>query len=257
MSGSRLPGPVCIETQPGSILDGTSALLRAPAPAPVCAESPLFAGSMPSLAVAAPDLGFLFRQCLNPTMGLADADYAAAAKTLAVEVATIKAVADVETSGSAFDAMGRPRILFERHYFHRLTAGRFDADHALISAESAGGYGRFSAQYAKLEEAYGLDADAALSSASWGRFQIMGSNCRAAGFTSVRRFVLALCRDEAAHLSAFVSVVGASKAMAQALRKQDWAAFASAYNGAGYKKNLYDAKLKTAYDQFARDEVKK
>ena len=26
---------------------------------------------------------------------------------------------------------------------------------------------------------------------------------------------------------------------------------------AGYKKNLYDAKLKTAYDQFAKDEVKK
>ena len=117
MSGSRLPGPVCIEAQPGSILDGTSALLRTPAPAPVCAESPLFAGNTPSLAAAAPDLGFLFRQCLNPTMGLAAADYAAAAKTLAVEVATIKAVADVETSGSAFDAMGRPRILLSATIF--------------------------------------------------------------------------------------------------------------------------------------------
>ena len=71
MSGSRLPGPVCIETQPWSILDGTSALLRTPAPAPVCAESPLFAGNTPNLAAAAPDLGFLFRQCLSPTMGLA------------------------------------------------------------------------------------------------------------------------------------------------------------------------------------------
>ena len=39
--------------------------------------------------------------------------------------------------------------------------------------------------------------------------------------------------------------------------KQDWAAFASACNGAGYKKRFYDAKLKTAYDQFAKDEVKK
>ena len=39
-------------------------------------------------------------------------------------------------------------------------------------------------------------------------------------------------------------------------RKQDWAAFANAYNGAGYKKNLYDAKLKTAYDLFAEDELK-
>ena len=197
----------------------------------------------------------LFRACRNPQVGLTDEDYAAAASVLGVDPATIKAVAEVETSGSAFDTMGRPRILFERHYFHRLTLGRHDAHHAAISSRAAGGYGKFSAQYAKLEEAYGLDPDAALGSASWGRFQIMGSNYRAAGFSSVREFVRALTRSEGAHLSAFVQFVGHDKGMSHALQRQDWADFARAYNGKGFKKNLYDSKLKAAYDRFAAEEA--
>ena len=257
MSGFRIPGPLCVEAQPWSIFDGTSVLWRTPAPAPLCTESPLFATNHAQLNAAAPDLSFLFRLCLNPATGLSEEDYAAAAKDLGVDVATIKAVADVETSGSAFDTMGRPRILFERHYFHRLTAGRYDKRHARISAATAGGYGKFSAQYAKLEEAYALDPDAALSSASWGRFQIMGSNHRAAGYASVRLFVEALSRSEAAHLRAFVAFVGNDKTMAKALRDKEWAAFAKAYNGKGYKKNLYDDKLKAAYDRFAVEDAGK
>ena len=66
----------------------------------------------------------------------------------------IQAVAEVATSGEAFDESGRPRILFERHYFHRRTGGRHAATHPRISNARAGGYGQFSAQYGKLEEAY-------------------------------------------------------------------------------------------------------
>ena len=57
---------------------------------------------------------------------------------------------------------------------------------------------------------------------------------------------------DAAHLQAFVQFVNSDAAMAGALRKRDWAAFAKAYNGAGYKKNGYDTKLEAAYDRFAR-----
>ena len=121
-----------------------------------------------------------------------------------------------------------------------------------ISNSLAGGYGKFSAQYGKLERAYVLDAVAALESASWGRFQIMGSNYRDAGFVLVQEFVLALARTEAAHLQAFASLVSANKGLHKALEKKDWAAFAKAYNGKGYKKNDYDSKLKNAYDKFAK-----
>jgi hypothetical protein len=253
MAGFRLPGPLCADAQPWDLGDGTTPPAVGIPPGPVCATSPLFRGAAPFLPATEPDPGIVFRACLNPTRGLSDADYGRAAAALGAEIAAVQAVADVETSGNAFDEHGRPRILFERHYFHRLTGGRFDASHAAISAPTAGGYGKFSEQYGKLEIAYGLDADAALRSASWGRFQIMGDNHRAAGFASVREFVVALTRSEAAHLDAFVAFVGVDKAMAEALRKKDWTAFARRYNGPGYAKNDYDGKLKAAYERFAKE----
>lgn len=255
MAGYRLPGPVCGEQQPWSLLDGTLALWRLPPPGPICVASSIFRASAPLVLDSDTDVGSLFHACLNPATGLSDAAYDEAAAALGVDVAAIKTVADVETSGAAFDGFGRPRILFERHYFHRLTSGRYDLAHARVSAKAAGGYGKFSAQYGKLEEAYALDADAALRSASWGRFQIMGDNFIAAGFASSKDFVKAMTRSEEAQLRAFVHFVSSRKTMADALRKKDWAAFAKAYNGPGYKKNLYDTKLDAAYLRFKKTEA--
>lgn len=251
MAGYRLPGPTCGEPQPWSLLDGTLALWRLPAPGPVCVASPIFRASAPLVGDIDTDVSFLFHSCPNPATGISDVAYDKAATALGVDVATIEAVADVETSGDAFDGFGRPRILFERHYFHRLTAGRFDLKHPRVSAESAGGYGKFSAQYGKLEEAYALDADAALRSASWGRFQIMGDNYIAAGFASPQEFVRAMTRSEEAQLQAFVNFVRSRGSMATALRDKNWAAFAKVYNGKGYAKNQYDSKLAAAHARFA------
>jgi hypothetical protein len=195
------------------------------------------------------DLGMLFQGHLNPEQGLSDAHYLQAASALNVEVAAIQAVAEVETSGHAFDNQGRPTILFERHYFHRLTQGAFDATHGSISQASAGGYGKFSEQYGKLEEAWHLAPDAALRSASWGRFQIMGDNFRAAGFDSASAMVLAHTRAEFEHLKAFVHFVLSNKGMPPALRAKDWNTFARAYNGKGYKANDYDGKMQRAYER--------
>jgi len=251
VAGYRIPGPVCGGEEPWSLLDGTNALWRLPLPGPICVTSPGYRGSAPLRSAPDNDLSFLFRSCPNPSRGISDAAYDEAAKTLGVDVATIRAVADVETSGEAFDALGRPRILFERHYFHRLTSGRYDQSHARVSASQSGGYGTFAEQYGKLEEAYALDPDAALRSASWGRFQIMGDNFVAAGFASSQEFVLAMTRSEEAQLDAFVRFVSSRSSMAEALRKKDWTSFAIAYNGPGYKKNRYDAKLAEAYERFA------
>jgi N-acetylmuramidase len=204
----------------------------------------------PSLSESQIDLSFLFNQCRAPKMGLSEDDYAAAAKELDVDVASIKAVALVESAGKPFDLNGRPVILFERHYFHRLTGGRFDAKHPGISAKKPGGYNEPS--YDKLEEAYGLDPDAALESASWGRFQIMGSNYKSAGFTSVRAFVLAMSTSEVQHLNAFVAFIKSDKTMAKALRDHDWAGFAKCYNGKNYSINKYDEKLQKKFDELTK-----
>jgi hypothetical protein len=233
-SSGLLGFPTCIPTQ---------SLRQAPWTGPLPFSPP------PRKPAVEPDVSFLFRMCLNPKQGLDKEAYESAAKLLDAEVAAIQAVAQVETSGNAFDEEGRPRILFERHYFHRLTHGRHDHLHPDISNALRGGYGKFSAQYGKLEKAYALDPRAALQSASWGRFQIMGKNFQAAGFSSVQTFVLALTRSEANHLQAFANFVKANKAMHEAWKKKDWAVFAKGYNGSSYKENKYDTKLAEAYKQ--------
>lgn len=134
----------------------------------------------------APAVESLFNSCRMPQMGIDEEAYEDAAKQLKVDVAAIKAVANVETKGSAFDKEGRPTILYERHYFHRLTQGKFSKKNPDISNSASGGYGKFSAQYGKLEKAYKLAPDAALMSASWGRFQIMGANHVSAGYTTAQ-----------------------------------------------------------------------
>jgi hypothetical protein len=108
-----------------------------------------------------------------------------------------------------------------------------------------------------LEKAFKLNQDAALKSASWGRFQIMGEAFDAAGFSSVRGFVLALSRAEAEHIKAFVSFIGRKSAALRALRSKDWARFAAAYNGPGYKNFNYDEKIENAYKKFAKIQMKR
>ena len=208
--------------------DGTSPRVLMPTPGGVDANVAPYAACRWPAVPARIDLEFLFRECRNPARGLSADDYATAAAELGVDVPAIQAVAEVETSGEDFDESGRPRILFERHYFHRRTDGRYAATHPRISNARAGGYGKFSAQYGKLEEAYRLAPEAALRAASWGRFQIMGDNFKAAGFASVEAFVLAMTRSEAEHLMAFTRFAKNNKRVLAALRTHDWAPFAAA-----------------------------
>ena len=55
---------------------------------------------------------------------LTAADFARAAKNLNVEIAAIRAVAEVEAAGAGFLPDGRPAILYEAHVFHKETGGK-------------------------------------------------------------------------------------------------------------------------------------
>lgn len=253
MSGARVGSSTCGSELIGSLEDGTLMRWLAPTPRPLSLAPPARWMCPAALArpVQVPDVSHLFNSCREPVRGLSEAAFADAARQLAVEVAAIRAVAEVESPGEAFDEEGRPRILFERHYFHRLTGGRFARQHPELSNPGWGGYGRYRAQYGKLERAFRLDPSAALQSASWGRFQIMGEHYATLGYASPQAMVQALARSEDEHLRAFVRFLKAHPAMLRALQRKDWAGFARAYNGKGYKKNAYDAKLKAAYDRLA------
>lgn len=192
---------------------------------------------------------------------LTDTDFIRAARELQCEIAVIKAVTKKEAPKGGFLLDGRPVILFERHIFRRLTCGRLDATHPHLSHRSPGGYGAAGRhQHGRLSEAAELDRSAALQSASWGRFQIMGFNWMACGYPSLQDFVNAMYDSEGEQLHAFARYVRSEKrrypikgpfhgmTMADALRRKAWAVFGYLYNGPDYRINQYDISLKHHYD---------
>jgi hypothetical protein len=169
---------------------------------------------------------------------------------LSISASTLWAVLSVETSGCGYLPDRRPLILFERHYFSRLTEGKYDAAHPGISNSQAGGYGKPGAnQYARLAEAIALDRSAALRSASWGIGQIMGANYAACGCANVEEMVAKMVDSEGGQLACMAAFV-AGKGLAAALKAGDWARFARGYNGPNYAINAYDQKLLSAHARF-------
>lgn len=190
---------------------------------------------------------------------LTESDFLVAAKLLRCDVAAIKAVAEVESSGSGFLKDGRLRILFEGHQFFRYCKGAYAKTHPSIchphwtrenycrgkSAEQRG-----ICEHERLSKAILLDRKAALMSCSIGKFQVMGFNFALCGFKTVEEFWSALSKSEAAHLNAFCAYVQAV-GLDDELREHRWADFARRYNGPGYQKNLYDIKLAKAWIKYA------
>ena len=186
---------------------------------------------------------------------ITDEKWVALAATLGVERAVLQAVAQVESGGSGFLATTppRPKILFEGHCFHRLTNGRFSAAHPTISflRWTRQHYARTGlGEWARLEQAMALDRTAALQSASWGAFQIMGANHAQCGYSDVEAFVAAQHAGAEAQLEAFTRFIS-RRWYLEPLKARDWARFAQRYNGPGFAANKYDVKLQAAYAALA------
>jgi len=188
-------------------------------------------------------------QSPNPSP-VSDAELAGAAQALGCKLADIKAVSHVEAPRGGFLPApdNRPVILFESHAFHTNTGGRYDATHPGISTPSwEHNYGAAGAhQYDRLNEAIALDREAALKSASWGKYQIMGSNFAEAGYDNVEAFVADMCHDEGYQLDAFVAFIQ-NAGIQTALDHEDWRSFAYRYNGPG-QVEVYSAMIRKAAD---------
>ncbi len=184
---------------------------------------------------------------------LTDLDYKNASERSGIEVALIKAVAEVESKGSGFLKNSYPKILFEAHKFSKYTNHVFDEKYPHISSLhwNRGLYLGGRKEYMRLAEAMILNQVAALLSASWGKFQIMGFNHLACGYETVELFVLDMYKNEFNHLIAFLNFIESSH-LKEPLIKKEWDKFARGYNGKGYKQNRYDEKLSNAYEKHLR-----
>ena len=187
----------------------------------------------------------------NNIAKLSDADYVRAAQLLNVEVAAIRAVTSVESNGGGFLPSKRPRILFESHLFARFTTQKYNQSNPNVSSKiwNKALYKGGEKEYDRLLEAMRLNEQAALKSASYGLFQILGSNCQSCGHDNVYDFVKANVESEAQQLECFIKFLQAN-GLDVHLRNKDWNAFAKKYNGPGYLQNAYHTKLQDAYNKF-------
>lgn len=186
----------------------------------------------------------VFTNCDAPAV--TPVEIAAFAKEIGCSEKQIRAVAKVESAGGGFTHSGLPKILFERHYFWRFTDGKFGE--TVFSNPHGGGYDFDS--WEKLTLAACKDPHSAFASASWGKFQIMGSHWHDLGYANALAFAYSFTRSEAAHYEALVRFIKANNLTAAikalSTRPSDCVEFARRYNGKGYRQNRYDEKLAEA-----------
>lgn len=227
---------------------------------------------------------------------IGNSDWDNLAGSLDCEPATLKAIARVESGGrSSFwrlnghDGAHIPALVFERHYFSRLTRRVYDNAHPDISwarsyrkndrlgqrdlamhdgqIDADDVYGGYARGYLRLINAYRLDPDAALKSCSWGKFQIMGENHQLCDHDFADDFVGEMCISEHAQiklLAAFIrrkprawrdpknKSLGKEISLWDAVKTKNWAAIAFNYNGPDYKTHRYDEKLRAAYEEYSK-----
>lgn len=196
------------------------------------------------------------------TRWLSDDDINMAANSLDLAPEIVRAVYKVESNGRGF-IDGFPKTLFEGHVFwarlkkygldpQRLASSNRDI---LYPHWTRDYYGNAVKERDRLARAQMIHPAAALESASWGLFQIMGYHWENLGYSSVGEYADCMRRHERDHLQAFCEFIKhktfRNAPLVGLLRKRDWANFAYAYNGSGYRVNRYDDKLEAAYRKYS------
>jgi len=196
---------------------------------------------------------------------LSEQDLINFANIFQLELATVKAVNEIESSGKGFLLSGKPKILFEGHVFWRELEKRGINPNDYYNSNTANVlYKNWTKQYyvggegehVRLQKAKQISSDqrftdAANASASWGCFQIMGFHAMPLGYSSIDDFVQKMSINEGEHLNAFGRFLSTNH-LISFLQNKEWAEFARRYNGAGYKANKYDTKLATAYAKYSK-----
>lgn len=174
------------------------------------------------------------------------------ANNIGVPASMLLAFKEVESAGEGFLPDGRSKILFERHKMYdqlRILASAQFADsmakiHPNIVNKERGGYQGHEAEHKRLDIAMGINKIAALKSASWGLFQIMGFNHNLCGYPNVIDFVEANKRSEKDQLTCVVRFIQGQPNLLAAIRQRNHLRTAQLYNGPAQQG--YDVKLRDA-----------
>lgn len=192
---------------------------------------------------------------------------AAAADAAGLPVASVLAVIAVESEGVLVWPLGDlgawPAIRPEGHVFWReLPEGlrRVAADAGLAwprwDRARAPRTRREAVQtYLRMAE---IDAEAAAAATSWGIGQVMGFNAQSLGYASARALADAARAGVAGQIEAMLRYIarnGLSPALARLPDRAAAERFAEGYNGEGWGRNDYAAKLIAAWHQASRPDL--
>lgn len=190
-------------------------------------------------------------------------DYIWAAEYLGVTPALLKTLIHVETGSKkdGFFEKGKPYILFEGHHMYKHLRERHSTKFADRQAElhprivypnySSRYYGGSKTEWEKYEQAKEIDDYCAICSASWGMFQILGSNYLACGCKTADEFRNKMCSSQIAQFVLGISFLR-STGINEPLAKKDWKRVARLYNGPA-NVFTYEEKLKNAYKLFEKE----
>lgn len=188
---------------------------------------------------------------------LSEEDFEIVARQLDVEVATIKAVVQVEAGKAmkGFLAPGVPVVNFDpsmyRSYAHKAKNKKGDPNAKVPQGLS--GYGL--REWQQLVAHRKKNCDGANMGTFWGMFQIGGFNYKICGCESVDEFVDLMSQSEFAQLELFARLI-VNTGMIKDLKAKNWAGFAHRYNGPSYKRRGYHTKMAAAYQKF-KNQMKK
>lgn len=249
------PAPVIINRIRPSIADG---LENTPTPAPADRR----------LTVSANQGGThrLMADLWNRYGGL----LAALSDKMGIEPGAAVSVLAIESGGQAFGPDGRLLIRFENHLFYNYwgknNLAKFNQHFAFDPNRRWEGHrfrpnpsgawmdfhGNQSKEWEVFQFACGLDDTAAKNSISMGAPQIMGFNFQVIGYASAQDMFNAFSRsdrDQVIGFFDFVNNVLPGGGAVGHLRRKDFTAFATVYNGSG-QAAYYSNLMKNGYDAF-------
>lgn len=157
----------------------------------------------------------------------------------------LRAIIEVESGGIGFAKdTGKIIIQFEPAWFRK------KEPYTPSGKWSVNGVERQSQEWIAFNEAFRINANAAMESTSVGMMQVMGFHYKTLGFNNVGEMWDFAKESEANQVELAIRFIKSNPKLDTAVKNKDFPTIAYYYNGSGYKKYNYDQKLLAAWKKY-------